>query len=288
MIILLSEGYIVSNSDINVWGETIITVMTTLWGKVAGFLPNFVAAIVILIVGYFISRALRFVLSQGLARAGFNALSTKVGVSGAMECANITMSPSDIIGKLGFWVVMLTFLVTATETLGLPRVSETLDEFVLYLPKVMAAVLILILGLFIAHFVRDVVRGSAQSIGVEYAKPLATAAHGVLFVVIISLSINQLDINTRLLDSVISIFIAAIAVAVALSLGLGTRTHASNIIAGVYARDIFKVGQHIVIDRSEGEIKSIGSLKTHIEQTDGSILIIANKHLIEKPVLVKP
>ena len=273
---------------VNVWSETIVTVMTTLWGKVAGFLPNLAAAVVILLVGYFISRTVKFVLTKGLARAGFNALSGKVGVNAAMERANIHLSASEVVGKLGFWLIMMTFLVTATETLGLPRVSETLDEFVLYLPKVIAAVMILIIGLFVAHFVRDIIRGSAETVGIEYAKPLASTAYGLLFIVIISLAINQLDIDTGLLDSIISIMIGAIGVAVALSLGLGTRDHSSNIIAGVYARDLYKVGQTIVINDIEGTIVEVGSLKTRIRLADGSQTLVANRLLIDLSVNVKP
>ena len=273
--------------SVNVLGETLLTVMTTLWGKVAGFLPNFAAAIVILLVGYFMSRGIKFLLSKVLSRAGFNSLSTKVGVSAALTRANISLSAADIIGKLGFWIIMLTFVVTATEALGLPRVSETIDEFVLYLPKVIAAVLILVVGLFMAHFVRDFIRGSAESIGIEYAKPLASAAFGVLFVVIVSLSISQLEIDTRLLDSLISIFMAAIGIAIALSLGLGTREHSANIIAGIYARDIYKAGQKVQVDGAEGEVIEVGTVKTRIRQQDGSETLIANRLMIDLSVVIK-
>lgn len=273
---------------INIWSETLLTIMTTLWGKLAGFVPNLLAAIVLLIIGYFVSRAVGFVLSRGLEKAGFNILSDKVGVSSTMARANITISASDIVGKLGFWVIMLTFLVTATETLGLPRVSETLDNFVLYLPKVIAAALILIIGLFVAHFVRDLIRCSAEGIGVEYAKPLSSAVYGLLFVIIISLAIGQLEIDTDLLNNLIAIFMAAIGIAGALSLGLGSRELSSNILAGVYARDLYRAGDRIALDGNvDGTLKSVGTVKTQIQQDDGVIVSIANTVLIDTKVSVK-
>ena len=273
--------------NVNVWGETIVTVMTTLWIKIAGFLPNLAGAILLLLIGYFISRFVSFILAKGLDKAGFNKLSDKVGVAATLGRANIKLGAAEIVGKLAFWVIMLTFLVTATETLGLPRVSETLDEFILYLPKVIGAALVLIIGLFVAHFVRDLIRSSAEGIGVEYAKPLSAAVHGVLFIVVVSLAIGQLEIDTGLLDTVISILIAAIGVAVAISLGLGTRELAANILAGVYARDLYRAGDVMELNDIRGTLDSIGTVKTQIKQQDGSLVSVANGVLINSCVSVK-
>ncbi|WP_185235363.1 mechanosensitive ion channel family protein [Teredinibacter franksiae] len=271
---------------VNIWSETLLTIMTTLWAKLAGFLPNLVGAILLLVVGYFISRMVGFILAKGLERTGFNKLSEKVGVAATLTRANITLSVADIVGKLAFWIIMLTFLVTATETLGLPRVSETIDEFVLYLPKVIAAALILIIGLFVAHFVRDLIRSGAEGIGVEYAKPLSSAVYGILFVVIVSLSIGQLEVDTGLLDNVISILIGAIGIAAALSLGLGTRDLAANILAGVYARDLYSAGDQMQVEDVEGTLDSIGTVKTQIQQHNGALVSVSNKSLIDAKVSV--
>ena len=273
--------------QVNVWNETLVTMMTTLWGKVAGFLPQLFAAIVILVVGYFVAKLIDFLLSKGLTRAGFDKLSDKVGVSEALKRATIKLTASDIVGKLAFWLIMLTFLVTATETLGLPRVSETLDEFVLYLPRVIGAALVLIIGLFLAHFVRDLIRSGAEGMGVEYAKPLSSAVFGLLFIVILSLSVNQLEIETGLLDTVIAILLATMGIAAALSLGLGTRDLSSHILAGVYARDLYQVGDKITLDKVEGTLLRIGAVKTEIKLKDKVVISVANGELINNSVSVK-
>lgn len=270
--------------EINIWTQTILTAMTTLWGKIAGFIPNFLAAIVILFVGYFVAKTIGFVLARLLKKVGLDSLSETVGISESLNRAGITLSSAEIVGKLGFWTIMLTFLVTATESLGLPRVSGTIDEFVLYLPKVIAAAVIFIVGLFIAHFVRDLVRGSAEGIGITYAKPLGSAAYGVLFIVISSLAINELEIETTLLNSLISILIAALGIAIALSLGLGTRDLSTNIMAGVYARDLYSVGDLIEFDGKEGVVIQIGTVKTLVKHKNGSQISVANTVLINSTV----
>lgn len=273
--------------ELNIWSEMFITVMTTLWSKVAGFMPNLVAAIVILVIGYFIAKFIGFVLARLLKKVGLDKLSKSVGVIKTLERAAIKLSPSEIVGAIGFWIIMLTFLVTATESLGLPRVSSTIDDVVLYLPRVIAAAVIFIIGLFLANFLGDIVRGSAEGLGVTYARPLGNAAYGVLFVVIISLSINQLEIETELLNSVISILIAAFGVAIALSLGLGTRDLSSNIIAGYYARDLFASGSRISMLNCDGEVVNVGTMKATIKCEDGSQLTIPNSDLVVSAVSIK-
>lgn len=272
--------------DIGIWSESLVIIMTTLWSKLAGFLPNLLGAILLLVIGYLVSKMVSFILVRGLTKAGFNKLSDKVGITSTLVRASVTSSASDIVGKLVFWIIMLTFIVTATEALGLPRVSDTIDEFVLYLPKVIAAALVLIIGLFVTHFVRDLIRSGAEGIGVDYAKPLSSAVYGLLFVVIVSLSIGQLEIDTGLLNALIAILIGAIGVAAALSLGLGTRDLSANIVAGVYARDLFRSGDKIELEGVSGTLISIGSVKVEIKQADGSLVSVSNKRLISAKVSV--
>ena len=273
--------------ELNIWSETIMTIMNALWGKVAAFLPNLVAAIVILVAGYFIAKSVAFILSKLLTKVGFVTLSDKVGVSDTLSRAGIKRSSAEIIGVVGFWIIMLAFLVSATESLGLPSISGTIDDFILYLPKVIASAILLIVGLFLANFVRDLVRSSAEGLGVAYAKQLGTAAYGVLFIIVLSLAINQLDINTVLLDLVFSIVIAALGIAIALSLGLGTKDLSTSIMAGVYARDLFKSGDHIKVDDIEGEVEQVGAVKTVIKSKNGARVTLANTDLIKSTVSIK-
>ena len=272
--------------QVNVWGETLVAMMTSLWGKIAGFLPNLVGAVILVIAGFYLARFVGYLISKGLSGIGLDRLSETVGVAATLEKAGVKLTASQILGRLAFWIVALIFLITATETLGLPRISETLDEFLLYLPRVIGAVLIVIVGLFIAHFVRDLVRSGAEGLGVEYARSLGATAYGVLFVVVVSLAIGQLDIDTILLDSVVAILIAAIGIAAALSLGLGTRELATNILAGVYARDLYAAGDRIEIEEIEGTLEGIGTVKTQIRLDNEKVVSVCNNAMINSRVTV--
>ncbi|MGH1471435.1 MAG: mechanosensitive ion channel family protein [Cellvibrionaceae bacterium] len=266
------------------WAEPLVTVVATFWEKIAVFLPSLLAAVVVIIVGYLIAKILHFIVVRLLNTVGLNTLSIRAGIHDVLDRAGIKSTVPEMVGKLVFWIVLLTFFVSAAETLGLSRVSSVIDELTMYLPKVIGACLILIVGFFLANLIRDVVRGSAESIGVEYAKPLSSIVFGLLCIITVSLVINQLKIETTLLNAIIAITAATLGLAVAISLGFGTRDFSKNVVASVYARDLFKAGDKIKLEKLEGEVIEVSAVKTLIKHKDGSIISVPNTTLIETTV----
>ncbi|MGI1678835.1 MAG: mechanosensitive ion channel [Cellvibrionaceae bacterium] len=266
------------------WAAPLVTVVTTFWEKIAAFLPSLLAAIVIVIVGYLIAKLLHFVVVRLLNTLGLNTLSIRAGINEVLDKAGIKSSVPEMVGKLIFWIILLTFLVSAAEILGLSRVSSAIDQLTSYLPKVIGACLILIVGFFLANLIRDLVRGSAESIGVEYAKPLSSIVFGLLCIITASLVINQLEIETTLLNAIIAIAAATLGLAIAISLGFGTRDFSKNVVASVYARDLFKAGDKIKFEKFEGEILQVSAVKTLVKHKDGSISSVPNTTLIETTV----
>ena len=111
--------------------------------------------------------------------------------------AGIRIPVSALIGKVVYWFVLLIFLVSAAESLGLERVSATLDMLALYVPKVFGAALILLAGVLLAQVLSGLVRGAAESVGLDYANGLARIAQGLVIIISISVAIGQLEVKTR-------------------------------------------------------------------------------------------
>jgi hypothetical protein len=178
-----------------------------------------------------------------------------------------------------FWVLMLTFIVSAADTLGLPNVSQTIDAFVLYLPNVVAAAVIMVVGMTVASFVRDLVRGGAQTLGIDYARALGSLAHGALLVVIASLAVGQLRIETALFNRVVEIILIAAGLGLALAMGLGTRDIARHIVAGVYLRDLYRPGMKLSFEGRTGTVAEVGTVVTRLTGPDAGTIYIPNGHL---------
>ncbi len=264
--------------------ETVLAPMMGLWTKVASFLPNIAAAVLLLVVGYFVARLVGTLIAKLLKKLGLDRITESSGIASAVQSTGIDASASQVFGKIIYWLIFLTFMISAADTLGLPRVSSTIDDFVLYLPKLLGALLVVIIGLSAAHLVRTAVETAAQGMNLDYGRALGTVIYMIMVIVIISLAIGQLEIETELLNQVVSIFLLAIAAAVALSLGIGTRTISSNIVAGLYARDLFQPGDKITIGDVSGRVVEVSSTNTVLELDDGTTYSVPNQALIEQQV----
>ncbi|MFT7244092.1 MAG: small-conductance mechanosensitive channel [Candidatus Azotimanducaceae bacterium] len=269
----------------NMWSASLIDAVGILWIRILDFVPNLLAFLVILLIGYVVSHLLASAAQRAMGVMKIDAFSERIGIGHVLRRANVQQEMSKILSRIIFWLLMLTFLVSATESLGLPRVSSTIDSFVLYIPKVLGAAFILMIGLFIAQFFRDLVTSGAESIGSEFAGPLGSAAYGLLVIIVASLAIGQLEIETDLLNMVVSIGLISLGAAAALGFGLGSREVASNILSGSYVRDLLREGDEVSIGSIRGTVSQITAVKTEIVTENGDVLSVSNRDVIENNVI---
>lgn len=270
--------------ELDPWTQSLISAMTALWTKVAGFIPNLFVALILVLLGFVVAKLLDTLLSKLLGKLGLDRLMAGTGLTKLLSRAGIQVPVSTLIGKIIYWFVLLIFLVSAAESLGLERVSATLDVLALYLPKVFGAALVLVAGVLLAHLVSGLVRGAAEGVGLDYANGLGRIAQGLVIIISISVAIGQLEVKTDLLNNVIAIVLISVGLAVALALGLGSRELASQILAGIYVRELYQVGQEIEAGGVEGQIEEIGTVKTTVLTDSGELVSLSNRVLLEQRV----
>ena len=270
--------------ELDPWTQSLIAAMTALWTKVAGFIPNLFVALILVLLGFVVAKLLDTLLSKLLGKLGLDRLMAGTGLTKLLGRAGIQVPVSTLIGKIIYWFVLLIFLVSAAESLGLERVSATLDVLALYLPKVFGAALVLLAGVLLAQLVSGLVRGAAEGVGLDYANGLGRVAQGLVIIISISVAIGQLEVKTDLLNNVIAIVLISVGLAVALALGLGSRDIASQILAGIYVRELYEVGQQVQVGAVEGQIEEIGTVKTTLLTDAGELVSVANRTLLEQQV----
>jgi len=270
--------------ELDLWTQSLVAAMTALWTKVANFIPNLFGALVVVLLGFVVAKLLDTLLSKLLAKLGLDRLMGGTGLTKMLSRVGIQVPISTLIGKIVYWFVLLVFLVSAAESLGLERVSATLDMLALYLPKVFGGALVLLAGLLLAQVANGLVRGAAEGIGLEYAAGLGRIAQGLVIIISISVAISQLEVKTDLLNHVIVIGLITVGLAVALAMGLGSREIAGQIIAGIYVRELYQVGQEVRIGDVEGQIEEIGTVKTVVLTDDGDLVSLSNRTLLEQRV----
>ena len=266
------------------WTQSLVNAMSSVWAPIAGFIPRFFGALVVVLLGFVVAKLLDTLLSKLLAKVGLDRLMAGTGLNKMLSRVGIQVPVSVLIGKIVYWFVLLIFLVTAAESLGLDRVSSTLDVLALYLPKVLGAAVIMLAGVLLAQLVSSLVRGAAEGVGLDYAAGLGRIAQGLVIIISISVAIGQLEVKTDLLNNVIAIVLISVGLAMALALGLGSREIAGQILAGIYVRELYEVGQQVKVDEVEGQIEEIGTVKTILLTDAGELVSVANRTLLEQRV----
>ena len=230
------------------------------------------------LLGMLLLLAIGFVVARFVARA-IEALGNRIGLQTAAERSGLTESMKKvgiekgvpaIVGQIFFWLLMSVFLLAGVNILGLPGVSETMQKLVEYIPNLLAAMAIVVIGLLIANFFRGVIATAADRVGISYADRLATGCYYVLALMTFIWAFEQLEVGFALLNQMILIAFGALAVGLGLALGLGGRDVVGGILAGYYVRQRMHSGDAVSVAGLEGTVREVGPVATVIEtQAEG-------------------
>ncbi|HET7876910.1 MAG TPA: hypothetical protein VFN71_15410 [Methylomirabilota bacterium] len=191
--------------------------------RVASFLPSLFAALLILLLGWLLGKFARLLVFRLLLAVRLDLASEKAGIDDVLVRADIRQSPAELLAVLVQWLVVLIGLVTAVNTVGLSSVSDLLNQILLYIPKVIAAVVALILGLFFANFLAGVVKTAAANAGLVEAEALGSLARYAIVAFTVAVTLEELGIAPELVRSAFVILFGAVALAAALAFGLGCK-----------------------------------------------------------------
>jgi hypothetical protein len=204
-----------------------IVTVTGFWDafvtKIGVFLPNLFFAAAIIVLGWAICNIIKRIVVRLLKLCQFDVLAERAGISRMLERGGIRQSPSDIVGLLAFWFLFLIAIVTTLETLNLSGATDTLHTIYLYIPKIVAALVTLILGLYFANFLETVTRTSCANAGLEQAGAIGRAAYIGTAIFVVAGIFEILDIASEIVIWAFILVFGAVCLALALAFGLGGR-----------------------------------------------------------------
>jgi len=258
--------------------------LITIWHKIATFLPDLFVAILFLLVGWFVSTLIKKFLNKLLIKIGFNTFLNKLGLDELMKKMEVNVTGSQVVSSIISIFFLLIFLLAALDIVGLTVLSGLIDTLVLFLPKVLAALAVLLCGFFFAQLVFNGVKVASKNTGIDYGRSVAEVCRGIIIVITVSLSITQLDIDVSLLNNIMTVVIASVGLAAAISLGIGTKSMAQEIVAGVYLREMYQVGDTIEVKDIKGTLASIGSVASKVMGENESITAVPNTFLLANKV----
>ena len=207
---------------------TVTGAWNTFVTKVAAFLPDLFAAVIILVLGWIGCNLVKRVAIRLLRICQFDNLADKSGINRFLQRGGIPQTSTEILGLLIFWFLFLIVIVATLDTLGLPGVTETLNTIFFYVPKVVAAIVILILGLYLANFIETVARTSCANAGLRQADSIGLVAYYATTIFIIAGILELLEIAPEIVVWAFILIFGSVCLALAIAFGLGGREVAAR------------------------------------------------------------
>ena len=198
--------------------------------QVGAYLPRLGVALALVLVGWLVAKALRFASVKALRALNFHVLTERAGVDAFLQQGGTERDTSDLIGALVYALVLLGALIVAFNGLGLSQVTELLGRVLLFLPKVLVALLVLVFGLYFARFVGQSVQAWCRSVGVGDAELLARIARYAIVTFVLLIVVDHVDIGGGLVQQTFLILLTGIVLALALAFGLGGREQAAALL----------------------------------------------------------
>lgn len=217
-------------NELLTWGEVITNSFQNLWFKMVNFLPNIISALTVLIIGLFIAKFFAKFITRTLKYLYLDKAMESLGLKEGLEKTGIKIDVSKIVGIIVKWFFIIVFLVAAADILKFTQITEFLNKVLLYIPNVVIAVVILVLGVIFANFIHGLVKTSIHVVQLEAANIIASVAKWSILVFTFMAALVQLNIAAELVGVLFKGFVAMLALAGGISFGLGGKDHAKKII----------------------------------------------------------
>ena len=268
-------------------GEIALSSLAHLGAQFASLTPKIAGMLAILLIGWIIARIAQAASAKVLVRTRLDHLGGYLGLNEILEEAGIRRPISGLISRLLYWLVLLIFVLPASETLGLTSVATATNLLIAFLPNVVASLLILMLGLLLARFIGDAVSSAAAASQVPYSQSLGLAARGATIMVVSIIAIEQLGVKSTLLQwSLIAVLVAAL-FSIAFAFAVGSRDVVSAILAGYYLRKSIPEGSTVQALGRSGSLERIGPVDTLL-RSEGGDWSVPNSQLLNAVIQREP
>jgi hypothetical protein len=205
--------------------------------QIGAFLPRLLVAAGVLIVGWLLAKAARFTVVKALRAFNFHVLTERAGIDNFLQQGGTEKDATDLFGVIVYWLVILAALIVASNGLGLSQVTELLTRVVLFLPKVLVALVLLIFGAYFGRFVGQAITTYLRNAEIADADLLGHAVQYAIVAFVILLAFDHLDIGGGLIQHTFLILLSGVVLALALSFGLGGRERAAQLLERWFPRD---------------------------------------------------
>lgn len=236
-------------------------------------IPKILLAIGLLVGAWIVLRIILFVAKKLLRITKIDSLTTKLNEAELFGKNDYTVVPSKIILKFIKYLLILIFVIIASEMLGLKMISEGIGNFIAYLPILISALLIFVVGVYLASLVKKAVSDTFKSLDINGSNLVSNIVFYAIVVVVTITALNQAGIDTEIITSNLTLILGSILISFTIAFGLGARDVITRLLFGFYSRKNFEVGQKIKFKKIEGKIQQIDNICITVKTKDETVVI---------------
>jgi hypothetical protein len=272
----------------NFWNELKQGILVDLIGKLSSFVPRFFMALVVLLIGLLLAKAVASFLKKMLVSLKIDELGQKLNDVDFMQENNVEIKVSGLLSTALYYLLVMIFLITATDIIGVKAISDLVNNMLNYFPKLLSALAIILIGVFVSDLVGKVVRTTCESLGIPSARIISSVIFYLLFITILVSSLAQAGMDTSFLASNITVIVGAGALAFAIGYGLASRDLASNYLASFYNKNKVRVGDEIILEGTRGKVVLIDTNSMIIQTNESAIIFPLSKLTTQKVEIIYP
>jgi hypothetical protein len=244
-------------------------------------IPNLIMAAVVCGIGVFIAKSVSKIIKLFLSNLGIDKLGEKLNEIEFVYKMGLTIKISEILSKIIYYMLLLLFIVVSTDILQMPALSDLVSSAIEFIPNLVVAIVLLIVGLLGADALRKTVQTTCTSLGIPSAKIISIFVFYFVFITIFIMALSQAKINTAFLAQNISIIIGGAVFAFSLGYGLASKEVVANFLASMYSQDRVKVGDVVRFNGIEGKISDVDKSAITISTETSKIVVPMHKLMSE-------
>ncbi|WP_187147606.1 mechanosensitive ion channel family protein [Candidatus Nitrososphaera gargensis] len=251
--------------------------------------PRIIAALILLGIGLLVGRVIGWVVKKVAQKMNVDQHWNRTSIGESVSRSGWSLSK--IISTAAKWFVYLFFISAAVNVLQFQQLSEAINAVWLWIPNVIAFIVVLGVGAIIADFVGRWMQRELPARGVVGGRALGLAATGILYAIVFAVAVAQLRIGETILNSVISALVWGVAAAVAIGVGVGLayslrETFPAMIRGSTQIQPTLKQGQRVTMDGKTGTIQEAGSFSIILKDDQGNTVVIPTKNIIDKEIVI--
>jgi len=223
---------------VDYWQVVLVEPAKVALAQISGFVAKLLAVLIIILIGWILSRVIKVIITKVLKAIKLDKLADKIELDTILSKGGITYSLSELLGVICYWLALLVTFMVAFNAVGLSMAADLLNQIILYVPNIIAAIFVIIVGLFVSILLGNVVNTATINAGVSQAGLLNKIVRVIVMVFVLAIALEQLNIGAKTIESTISIVLAtilgSIGLGIAIAFGFGCRDIAARI-----AEDLF-------------------------------------------------